>query len=636
MARSPANAIDRAAALLVDLPPNTIAVDDATRTLLDHRFVVAGSIAAAPPTPPSPPSSRLVGMRDAEPARLLLGRASPLVGRDRELATLAGLWADCVDEPVARAVLVTAPAGAGKSRLRAEVERAILSRDAETTVLVGRGDAVGAGSPFAMLSDLIRRAAGANDGDALDTQREALLARVRATVAAADVDRVAHLLGELAGVGFPSSASPLLRAARADATSKAELTRAAWVDWLRAECAAHPVVMVLDDLHWGDTATVDYVDAALRRLADAPIMVVALARPEVHDLFPRLWRDRDVQEIRLPALTRKAAERLIREMLGDVDAATVQRIVERADGNAFFLEELIRAVADGRHDLPESVLAMLQQRLDALDPDTRRALRAASTFGELFWRGGVIALTGADERAAHVTDTALAELARRELISATTGGRLPGEREYAFRHDLVREAAYATMTDADRALAHRLAGGWLAARGFTDPLALADHFALGGDGKRAAEQFAVAAERAYTGGDSASALALVRRALACGATGDTLGPAPADRRGDADLARRLQRRARRRDRVGRRGDAGQPRVVPRQGRAVRRGQPARRSAPRDADAERGHDDRAVAGCRDRSAALGRALRDPDVAVRTARDRRCPREAGGGARGAGDA
>jgi hypothetical protein len=493
-------AIDKGVALLADLAPGAIAIDDATRLLLDHRFAVAGT--------------RLVGMTDAEPARLLLGRATPLVGRDRELATLAGLWADCVDEPVARAVLITAPAGAGKSRLRAEMQRAIVARDPTTTVLVGRGDAVGAGSPFAMLADLVRRAAGVRDGDALDTQRAALIARIAATLRGDDVPRVAHLLGELAGVAFPTDASPTLRAARSDPTAKAELTRAAWLDWLTAACAVHPVLVVLDDLHWGDATSVDYVGAALRKLAAAPIMVVAVARPEVHDLFPRLWHDRDLQEIRLPGLTRKAAERLVRELLGaTADPAIVQRIVERADGNAFFLEELIRAVAEGRTELPESVLAMLQQRLDALDPDTRRALRAASTFGDVFWRGGVVALTGADSRAAQLADVALDALAAGELIVASPASRLPDDREYAFRHDLVRGAAYATMTDADRALAHRLAGDWLVAHGLPDALALADHFALGGDTERAAAQLAIAAEHAYAGMDGATALALVDRGL---------------------------------------------------------------------------------------------------------------------------
>ena len=125
--------------------------------------------------------------------------------------------------------------------------------------------------------------------------------------------------------------------------------RSAWLDFVGAECKAGPVVLVLEDLHWGDLPTVKLVDAALRDLENGPLMVLAFARPEVHDLFPKLWEEREVQQVRLGGLTKKAAERLAREVLGpEVAAETVAKVVERADGNAFYLEELIRAVAEGR------------------------------------------------------------------------------------------------------------------------------------------------------------------------------------------------------------------------------------------------------------------------------------------------
>src|SRR5262249_27194737 len=157
----------------------------------------------------------------------------------------------------------------------------------------------------------------------------------------------------------------------------ADQTRRAWEDFVAAECSAHPVLLLLEDLHWGDGATVSYVDSALRNLGERPWMVLALARPEVHELFPRLWAERGVQELRLDGLSRKASERLVREVLGEGVAATeVARVVERAAGNAFFLEELIRAVAHGKGDsVPETVLGIVEQRLTALDPEARRVLR---------------------------------------------------------------------------------------------------------------------------------------------------------------------------------------------------------------------------------------------------------------------
>ncbi|HEX7702648.1 MAG TPA: protein kinase, partial [Kofleriaceae bacterium] len=502
--------IDRAAAVLDGLGLGQIAIDDATAGLLDERFVI---------TEPAP-HRLLRGMREgAEPARTLLGRATSIVGRDRELAMLDGLWAECVDERVARAVLVTAPPGAGKSRLRHEYVRRVLQRDEHAELLIGRGDVLQAGSPFAMLADAIRRSAGVREGDALEEQRAGLLARVQRHMPADDGARVAHLLGEFVGIAFPTDASAALRAARADPVVKMDAMREAWIDWLTAECSKHPVLVVLEDLHWGDRATIDYVDIALRDLAHAPLMIVALARPEIHDQFPRLWAERDLQEIRLPALTKKASEKLVRELLGDgIAPQVVGQIVDRSAGNAFFLEELIRAVAEGRDQaLPDSVLSMLQLRLDQLGAEAKRALRAASVFGAAFWRRGVDTLLGVDARAQ------LAILVERELVAIQPDSRLPGDHEYVFRHDLVREAAYATMSANDRVLGHRLAGHWLVEHGYGDALALAGHFSIGEDLPRAAEYYARAAEHALAGNDNAAAIAHADHGLACGVSGELAG-----------------------------------------------------------------------------------------------------------------
>ena len=119
---------------------------------------------------------------------------------------------------------------------------------------------------------------------------------------------------------------------------------------------------------------------------------LALARPEVKEKFPRLWAGRHVTEVPLGELSRKACERVVREVLGDVQPDVVARVVDRAGGNAFFLEELIRAVAAGQVALPDTVIATVQARLGALAPEQRRVLRAASVFGDVFSRGGLAAL----------------------------------------------------------------------------------------------------------------------------------------------------------------------------------------------------------------------------------------------------
>ena len=141
------------------------------------------------------------------------------------------------------------------------------------------------------------------------------------------------------------------------------------------------------------------VDTALRDLADQPLMVLAFGRPEVTQHFPRLWAGR-VQEIPLRGLSRKAGERFATQVLSQVlgrppEPDLVSRIVERACGNALYLEEMIRAAAAGDGDAPpETVLVMLQAQLLALAPSARQLLRAASVYGETFWRGGLLALLG--------------------------------------------------------------------------------------------------------------------------------------------------------------------------------------------------------------------------------------------------
>lgn len=488
--------IDRAARLLAGAAGRAIVLDAASSGLLDERFEVHGRI--------------LIGERD-EPGdvRTVLGKPTPYVGRERELAMLETVFAECVGNGTAHAVLVTAPPGVGKSRLCQE----FLKRRDGVTLLHARGDPMRAGSPFSLIAPAVRRAAGVRPGDPAQIQRRALAARVGERVAAADVDRVSRFLGELVGLPFPDE-DVQVRAARQDAVLMGDQMRRAWEDFLLAETEDCPVLLVLEDLHWGDLPSVHLVDAALRNLAQRPLMVLALARPEVRNLFPAMWEERSVTELRLGELGRKAAERLVRAVLPDVPPPTLARVVDLAQGNAFYLEELCRAVAEGKNEgLPDTVLAMVQARLEAFSPEARRILRAAAIFGGTFWAGGVAAILG------DAGDLAewLPVLTEREMIAARRDSRLPGETELTFRHPLVREAAYAAWGDAERERAHRAAGDWLEARGEVDPLLLAEHFRRGGEPRRAVVWYRRAAEQDLEGNDFEGAIDRVERALACGA-----------------------------------------------------------------------------------------------------------------------
>jgi len=516
-------AIDRALALLSGAPPaaptatspsRPVQIDEVTAGLLDPRFEISGDGATL----------ALKGIRElVEPARTLLGKPTSCVGRQRELITLEATYAECAEESVARAVLVTAPVGYGKSRLRHEFLRRLRRQESSPEVLIGQGDSITAGAPFAIIGQAVRRSAGIRDGEPLGVRQQKLRARVGRTAPEGDLVRLVEFLGELVGSPFADDASVQLRAARQDPMLRGDQMRRAFEDFLRNECAERPVLLLLEDLHWGDLPTIKLVDAVLRNLEDRPLMVLALARPEVHDQFPNLWEKRGLFELRLPELTARASRQLVREVLGDIEPARIARLIERAGGNAFWLEELIRAEAEGRGGtLPDTVVVMAQARLDRLGSEARRVLRAASVFGRQFWRGAVKALLGNEDGAVSI-DELLEELEEREVIAPSSPSRFPGESEFVFRHALLRDAAYEMLTESDRVIGHQLAGQWLERAGEIEALVLAEHYEKGDSPEGAIRWYRRAGRQALEGNDPNAALSRARRGIALGAKGEELG-----------------------------------------------------------------------------------------------------------------
>ena len=202
--------------------------------------------------------------------------------------------------------------------------------------------------------------------------------------------RIAEFLGELLGVKHPDRPSFPLQAAREDAGVMAEWLLRSFKEWLEALARAGPVLIVLDNLHWVDAASLAlWLDEVLRAHSEAPLGVLGLGRPELRE---RIEPFPEQQEIVLMGLRRRPAEDLLRAALPAATDAQLRRLVEQSGGNAFYLEELARHFASGASDLPPTVLAMVQARLEELDPAERAVLRAASVFGERFWLGGVEAI----------------------------------------------------------------------------------------------------------------------------------------------------------------------------------------------------------------------------------------------------
>ena len=507
--------IDVGARLLRVTAPGAIRLDDVAAGLLDVRFEVEKD----------GPSRFLKNEREAFATNsVLLGKNTDFVGRGREISMLTNLHASVITESTAAAVLVTGPAGIGKSRLRQEFVDWVRRQPDHTEILFGAGDSLSSGGPFGMLGRALRRSAGIHDSESLDVRRAKLRERVARHVEPASRTRIAAFLGELAGTTFADDFSDVLRSARQSAQLMSDGIRRAWEDWLAAECKAGPVLILLEDLHWGDLGTVTLVDAALRTLRESPLMVMAFARPDVTATFPDLWSERELQTIRLAPLSRKAAEKLVREALGTkTDPTVIAQVVERADGNAFFLEELIRARAEGRGGtLPNSVLGTVQSRLDAEGADIKRVLRAASIFGERFNGDDVVALLGGPREAENIRAW-LDHIEARELIARAAEPRSAGGVAYVFSHALVREAAYAMLTEDDRVLGHRLAGDWLEPLDVADPMTLAEHFRRGEEPSRAVRWYHKAAEQALNANDLAAAIERAGLGLSCGAGGELAG-----------------------------------------------------------------------------------------------------------------
>ena len=244
-ARLAAGAIDRAAQLLLDErgvareSATGIVLDEPTAALLDARFELARS------------DGRVELRRELvldEAPRTLLGKPTECVGRERELASLEGIFAQCEAESVARAVLVAAPAGLGKSRLRNELVTRLRRRAAEdsaggqaTKIWSTRGDPMRTGSAFGLAAQLLRQACGLSEAEPRALQQERLRSRVmRHAVPTRDEERVTEFLAELAGVPFDDEHSPQLRAARQDAMLLGDQIRRAWEDFVHAESRRGP------------------------------------------------------------------------------------------------------------------------------------------------------------------------------------------------------------------------------------------------------------------------------------------------------------------------------------------------------------------------------------------------------------
>jgi len=414
---------------------------------------------------------------DAEPdaqTRGVPGMHAPLVGRERELALLVTLYERAGAERRPHLVTVYGVPGVGKSRLVRELLERLSALGEPPQIVVGRCLSYGEGIAYWPLSEILKALAGVSDDDpaAVAVERIGVLvadALPELPVAARSLS-VAALAFTL---GLDTGSEEFARLQ--PSALRVEFDRA-WRLLLSALAARRPLVVVVDDIHWADPVLLDLLEELADR-AQGSIMFVCPARPELTDGRPT-WGGgrRSFSSVFLSPLSDEAAAELVGHLL-DVDGLSDEmraEILARAEGNPFFLEEILRQLIDERRivredgrwrataalrqfELPDTVQGVLAARIDLLRPREKRTLQQASVVGRIFWRGAVAALLDDDRE----VDPDLRRLEERELVAARLSSSMVGEEELAFSHILTRDVAYESLPRRERPRAHARVARWI-------------------------------------------------------------------------------------------------------------------------------------------------------------------------------
>jgi class 3 adenylate cyclase/tetratricopeptide (TPR) repeat protein len=451
------DAVNVAARLEQSAAPGEVLIGEPT-----HRLV-RDAVVAEPVEP-----LELKGKAEAVPAFRLVwvagtaaGRArrldSPMIGRERPLALLLQLFEGAVADRACHLFTILGSAGVGKSRL---VEEFLRRLEGDAGVLRGRCLPYGDGITYFPVLEIVKEAAGLADFDAPDVVEAKVCAVLKDDEQQEVVcSRVSQLLG------VRENANP-------------EETHWAIRRFLEAQARKGPLVVVFDDIHWGEPALLDLIEHVADWSKEVPLFLLCMARPDLLDLRPT-WSGgkMNVTTISLEPLSNKECDRLIASLLGasDLPPVVAERITDAAEGNPLFVEEMLEMlIDDGRLErsngswvavgemaevaVPPSISSLLEARLDRLGTDERAVIERASVVGKVFYGGAIQALFGTDPPP-NLRELVLG-LVRRELIRADRS-TFQGQEMYRFRHLLIRDAAYEGMPKELRADLHERFAEWL-------------------------------------------------------------------------------------------------------------------------------------------------------------------------------
>jgi class 3 adenylate cyclase/tetratricopeptide (TPR) repeat protein len=403
------------------------------------------------------------------------GLRAPMIGRDQELALLRTVCARVVAEGRPHLITIYGDPGVGKSRLVREFLSESFGEKATPRVVVGRCLPYGEGITYWPLAEILKTHAGILDTDPTET----VLAKIEASCEAVlrldpsiDVVRATGAIAYTVGLELPAAPMHDLepRHVRAEMES-------AWRSFFSALAIGSPVIAVIEDIHWADPALLHLLEHLADRVV-GPVVFVCPARPELTDRQAG-WGGghRNFSSIVLEPLSSEDADRLVRLLLtvDDLPETVRAQILERAEGNPFFLEEIVRHMIDdgrivreggrwraspdaGSVQIPDTVQAVLAARIDLLEPADKRALQRAAVVGRVFWPGPVRRLLNGD---GELLDDALRRLEERDLILSRLGSALAGQPEYTFKHVLTRDVAYESLPRRERPTAHAEVATWL-------------------------------------------------------------------------------------------------------------------------------------------------------------------------------
>ena len=475
------DAINVAARLQTSAEPGRVLVGDRTFRSTQSLFRFGDPVeltlkGKAAPVTAHPLVGRIEGALEAGPARNVQAR---VVGRERELSLLGALLDEAVESRTPRLAVVYGPAGIGKSRLVREALALAASERPDLTILRGRCPAVGQSITYWPLAEVVRAAAGISldDGGAEATEKlRRTVTDLLVSSGASESEAEATMFALATTAGIAIADNPLDRSRPIGVVT--ELARR-WPLFLSALAARQPTVVLIEDLHWASDQVIQMVERLLSR-SIGPLLLVATARPEFAEAYPGFAAGRsEALTVSLRPLNRGQTTSLLAGLLptGNLPVAIRDQILETAEGNPLFIEEIVsrliemgalNAAAGGAPEagrqaaavvIPDTIQSLLSARIDALPEVERRVLREAAVVGRIFWDEPVAVAAGMD---ADLISAPFGELERRGLISMRPTSTLAGHAEYTFKHALIRDVAYGGLSIAGRTRAHAAVAVWLA------------------------------------------------------------------------------------------------------------------------------------------------------------------------------